>query len=215
MQAHGDTFIGIDVGADRLHVASLDGSARVGAVALFSAAEVPELVAWVDGADVVAVDAPAQLSASPHADDVALSPKFRAARCAEIALGRQFGSWVPFVAPSSRPATAWMETGFDLYEALHQQSGAVIEVFPFAGYRLLAGRRPAKKSTVQGLTERVGLLRRAGVSGAQLQMWSHDSLDALLGALVALHHAKGIAAKVSCGHDDSAIWLPSTTSTTM
>ena len=202
------SFVGIDVGADRLHVASLDADGRVAACAVFSSTQLPELVAGLDAAEVVAVDAPAQMSSLPHARDTELAPKFRRARCAEIALGRDFRIWVPFVGPAERPAPAWMETGFAVFEALAGLGSVTIEVFPYAGFRVLADRPLPKKTTVGGLTQRVELLRDAGVRGRHLEMWSHDSLDALLGALVALHYAEARATMVGCGHDESAIWLP-------
>ena len=52
------------------------------------------------------------------------------------------------------------------------------------------------------------LLQNRGVAIEGLEMWSHDSLDALLAALVAHDVAQGTAVKVGCGHDASAIWLP-------
>jgi hypothetical protein len=39
-------------------------------------------------------------------------------------------------------------------------------------------------------------------------MWSHDGLDALVAALIALRKADGTGLEVTCGHDSSAIWLP-------
>ncbi len=39
-------------------------------------------------------------------------------------------------------------------------------------------------------------------------MWSHDSLDALMAALIARDRTEGRAEMVTCGHDESAIWLP-------
>jgi predicted nuclease with RNAse H fold len=201
-------FVGIDVGANRLHVAALDRRGRVHDAAVFSRAQLPELAEWLPEAEVVAIDAPAALSAAPHAGDETLGTKFRRARCAEIALGRNFGYWVPWVTPAGPPMPGWMETGFAVYEALGRSRRTLLEVYPYAGFRRLANRQLAKKTTVAGLVQRVELLWAAGVQGEGLQMWSHDSLDALLGAVVAKRYAEGAAVEASCGHDDSAIWLP-------
>jgi predicted nuclease with RNAse H fold len=202
-------YVGVDVAADRLHCVALDERLRVDATAVFSGAEIPELASWAEGASTIAIDAPAQLSTAPHRDDPSLSPKFAVARCAEIALGRQYGSWVPWVTPTAEPIPGWMATGLATYDALRGRGAAVVEVFPYAGFRELV--RPArlpKKSTADGARVRIEALRRAGVEAEDLPMWSHDALDALLAALIAHDHAAGTAAAATCGHDGSAIWLP-------
>src|SRR6266540_7004124 len=95
----------------------------------------------------------------PHRDDATLSPKFRAGRCAEIALGRDHRCWVPWVAPAIEPENGWMRTGLDLFEALAGACIETIEVFPYAGYRALAGKaRLPKKQAVAGVRARVQLL---------------------------------------------------------
>jgi predicted nuclease with RNAse H fold len=201
-------FVGIDVGAQSLHCARLDERGRPSGASVFSAGRVDDFCAWLDGAAVVSIDAPAQLSTAPHGDDPTLSPKFRMARCAEIALGRDFGYWVPWVTPADKPSP-WMATGLRVHEQLQELRVPILETFPYAGFRELANRtRPPKKQTVAGAEARVTLLRQAGVQVEHLQMWSHDSIDAVLGALVALHYHRGTARRAGCGHDDSAIWLP-------
>lgn len=202
------TFAGVDVGSRRLHAAVLDAGARVRDAAAFAAEDLPALAAWLEGTTTVAVDAPAELSSLAHAGDAALAPKFRRARCAEVALGRELRVWVPWVAPPERPAPAWMETGLALYAELRSRRLTALEVYPHAGFRLLAGRPLARKSTAAGRVERAAVLRRAGARGAPLATWPHHLLDALLCALVALQHAEGRARRVGCGHDGSAIWLP-------
>lgn len=161
-------------------------------------------------AATVAIDAPAAPSTAPHRDDEALSRKFRPARCAEIELGRSFGVWVPWVTPTADgPAPPWMQVGFRLFELLAGSPSSVIEVYPYAGYRRLARGRPLPpKSTPQGLKARVDLLRENGLMAPRLEMWSHDSLDAAMAALIALRRSLGRATEASCGHDGSAIWLP-------
>jgi predicted nuclease with RNAse H fold len=201
--------IGVDVSTTRFHGVAIDDRRRVRAVWLFGADELERAAEAFRGAAVVAVDAPASLSTLPHESEGNLSAKFRLARCAEIALGLEYGYWVPFVAPSERSAEGWMATGFAVYEELARAGLDTIEVFPYAGYRSLAAGRPLpKKTSLAGIRARLELLGEAGIAERDLQMWSHDGLDALLGALVALDHVQGRAHRVSCGHDGSAIWLP-------
>lgn len=200
--------VGIDVGARRLHAVALDGAAALAATAVFDASDLDEVVAWARGAGQVAVDSPDRWSAAPHEGDIELAPKFRTARCGEIALGRDHRIWVPWTTPVG-PAPGWIHVGVDLFAALRDAGHEPIEVFPNAAFRVLAGgRRLAPKRTAAGARSRVELLERAGVSRAPLQAWSHDTLDAGVAALVALHRERGTARPVTCGHDGSAIWLP-------
>ena len=98
--------IGIDVATDRLNCVALeaDGSPAEGRV--YAAREIGALTAWAAQATVIAIDAPADLSTEPHAAEDALPPQFRRARCAEIALGRDHGIWVPWTSPTGPPAGA-------------------------------------------------------------------------------------------------------------
>src|SRR5919108_3087320 len=80
-------FVGIDVGADRLHCVAIASDGRLLDGKVFPPTAVADLTLWLRPAEAVAIDAPATLSAGPHTTDEALSPKFRSARCAEIALG--------------------------------------------------------------------------------------------------------------------------------
>ena len=202
-------YVGIDLGAERVHCVRIAADARVEATAVFGAAELGELGRWIEGARAIAIDAPAQVSTAPHRDDPGVSTKFRTRRCAEIALGQLHRSWVPWVTPTERPTEGWIATGFAVYEALRDAPYEVLEVYPHAGFRALAqGSSLPPKQTAAGLRARIALLASAGVSAEHLPMWSHDGLDALLAALVALQSASGRALRVTCGHDDSAIWLP-------
>ena len=90
-----------------------------------------------------------------------------------------------------------------------------MEVFPYAGFRVLAGGRIPSKQTAAGLRLRAELLRRSGVVSEALEMWSHDSLDAALAAVIAHDVAEGAAVRVGCGHDDSAIYLPGSGATSV
>jgi len=203
-------YAGIDVGARALHCAALAEDGAVLDVATLPAANPDALAQWCAGARAIAIDAPEAPSTAPHAADRTLAPKFRRARCAEIELGRSHGSWVSWATPPEPPFPGWMEAGFAAYDAARRAGPtAVIEVYPFAGFRAFAGdRRLAKKQTAAGRAQRAELLLRAGVVGATLERRSHDDLDALLAAVVARDHARGDATAAGCGHDGSAIWLP-------
>lgn len=195
-----------------MHCVAADSRLRVSGLRIFAAAEIDALVAWLPGAATVAVDAPAELSTAPHADDATLSAKFRVARCAEIALGRDLGCWVPWVTPTVAPAAGWIATGLALYGALRRAGVEAIEVFPYGAYRELARpERLPKKQTAAGVEARVRVLRRLGFNEPDSPIRSHDSLDALVGAVIARDHASGTARAATCGHDGSAIWLPART----
>src|SRR4051812_19074213 len=188
--------IGVDVGAAKLHAVALPLEVQI-----FE--DVGALATWAAGAAAVAIDAPAQLSTRPHACDATLAPKFRAARCGEVALGREHGYWVPWVGPAEAPETGWLAVGL----AAHAALPGALEAYPYAGFRELAGGAAlARKQRRDGRAQRAALLRDAGVDADA--RWSHDTLDAALCAVVARDHAAGRARRVTCGHDDSAIWLP-------
>ena len=203
-----ERFAGIDVGERHLHCALLDADSRIVGCTTVEAGDSRALVSWCGAAQVVAIDAPEAPSTTPHAQCAELAPKFRAARCAEIELGRSHGSWVSWVAPAGPPFPAWMEAGFAAYHTLDHAE--LLEVYPYAAFRELAGGRPPpKKRTTIGRWERVRLLSRAGIRGDALAAPpSHDRLDALVAALVALERFYGRGQRVTCGHDNSAIWLP-------
>jgi predicted nuclease with RNAse H fold len=199
-------FAGIDVGAHRLHCVSLTDRGRLTDVRLFAADEIDDLLEWMAAAAVVAVDAPAQLSRGLHRDDVQLAPKFRVARCCEIALGRRHRIWVPWVTPIEPPRDGWMAIGLRVFASLRRTGLRAIEVFPYAGFRALnSGRSLPKKTRAAGTQARIALLRAAGV---ETGVHSHHFVDALLAALVARDYARGNAEAVTCRHDDSVIWLP-------
>jgi predicted nuclease with RNAse H fold len=206
----GGRFVGIDVGARTLHCASTDGGAGSLDFAALRPDDIDALARWCAGAASVAIDAPEAPSTAPHANDDALSPKFRGARCAEIALGRGHGTWVPWVAPAGPPFPAWMEAGFRAFATVRAAGApALLEVYPYACFRELAGsRRLPRKQTAAGRNERARLLAAAGVAVDHSAPPSHDFLDAMVAALTALDGARGRARRVTCGHDGSAIWLP-------
>jgi predicted nuclease with RNAse H fold len=200
------------VGAAAIHCVVLDGSRRVIDGRALPSDGSTELEVLTRGAVAIAIDAPSSLSTEPHADDAALKPKFRVARCCEIALGREHRLWVPWVTPTAAaPVPGWMQVGLGLYQALAAAGHSLIEVYPHAGFRALAGAPLAPKRTIAGLRERVALLRREGVAAEGMQLWSHDAIDAALAALLAVRASEGTATPVGCGHDRSAIWIPTPT----
>lgn len=202
--------VGIDVGASRLHLVALADDGRVLSAAVVPTTELAEAVAFCAGIGPVrvAVDAPSALSSLPHADDTSLAPKFRAARCGEIALGREAGVWVPWVSPpvGATDVAGWIGVGLALFAALADVDLPAVETFPHAVFRSLAGgaRVPAK-STPAGLARRVELLEASGVRERTLPLWGHDGLDAGAAALVAASPEPHV---LTCGHDGSSIWLP-------
>lgn len=157
-------YVGIDVGRDRLHCVALADAGTITGATIFSAANMEAFGQWVAGAAVIAVDAPAQLSTAPHRGEPGIGRKFELGRCAEIALGRNFGSWVPWVAPMEEPPVGWMATGFEVYRQLRSRGVEALEVFPYAAFRELV--RPArlpKKTTAEGIVLRAAVLRDVGV----------------------------------------------------
>lgn len=202
--------LGVDVAADHVHCVELDPDGRVVRSALVERGHLDTLRGWAAPVGVVAIDAPSEHSTEPHRDERSLSRKFRTARCCEIALGRERGIWVPWVTPAGPPYRSWMETGFALYRTL-TGAAQLLETYPQAVFRTLASGTVPRKSMSAGLVARVALLHAAGVRDLGLPMWGHDGLDAAAAALVALHRAEGRAEPATCGHDDSAIWLPRVT----
>lgn len=200
-------WAGVDVGARRLHFVVLDIRSRVASAEVVPASgrdRLLELAAPVVG---VAVDSPGAWSSAPHAGDETVSRKFRLGRCSEIALGREYGIWVPWSTPPEPAPGTWMATGIGLFDTLRAAGHDPVEAYPYGGFRLLAGGRLPKKTTVEGRSARVALLRSAGVEVDGLEK-SHDFLDAALVALVARQRSLGTARVATCGHDQSGIWLP-------
>ena len=203
-------WAGVDVGAHKFHAVVIDDR-RVVASAVFDAADGDGLAQWLGPVAGVGVDSPGAWSTAPHAEDGELAPKFRHARCGEVDLGRTWRIWVPWPTPTRPAPGTWMAAGISLFDALRATGHDPVEAFPYAGFRLLAGMQLPKKTTPEGRTIRVRLLRQSGVHVDGLER-SHDFLDAALLALVARHRSLGTARVATCGHDDSAIWLPAVVS---
>ena len=209
-------FVGIDVGTNAFHTVAIDENHSSVAGRVFAANEVDELVEWVAPAQVIAIDAPDRPSTGAHLTDHRVAAKFREGRCAEVALGLEARFWVPWVTPVTPVPGSWIDVGIALHERLRSKEGVdVIEVFPYACFRRLAGGdQLPNKSSVDGMRARVALLDAEGIEDPHLDLWSHDSIDAAVAALVAAQHAAGTADGLgcppggTCGHDGSVIWLP-------
>jgi predicted nuclease with RNAse H fold len=207
-------YTGIDVGAKQLHAVSVNGDGGLRGARMFDAAELDAIVDWAAEAEVIAIDSPDRPSICAHAADSSLPPKFQTARCAEVALARTRNYWVPWVTPEDPAPGSWIAVGIELHRRLAATGLRAIEVYPHAAFRELAcGGALPKKTSGAGIAARTGLLRSAGFDDAFLDMWSHDALDAAIGALVARDNARGQAVRVGCDDagcstDGSAIWLP-------
>ena len=171
-----------------------------------------ELDGIADGASAIAIDAPGGPSRGVHASDASLAPKFRTARCGEIALGRTARIWVPWPTPvAAVDAPAWMQVGFATWAACRRRGPEPLEVYPAGAFRILAGGRVAPKSTPAGLEARRTLLARAVTPPPGFAMCSHDGLDAMVAALTAADQARGVATghgHTDPGCDTAAVWLP-------
>ena len=205
--------VGIDVSADVLHVVAM--SLRTGTVAFAELVDPddPGALLRACARGVVAIDAPDRPSTSLHADDAAVGRKFRTGRCAEVALGREFRYWVPWVTPPEGPVAGWMAVGFRAWAVLRRHGFEPIEVYPYAIFRALAGGGALpKKTTAAGRRARWRILAGEMTLPPFPAAWGHDALDALAAAVVARHHHDGRARGVRCtveGHSDgSSIWLP-------
>jgi len=211
-----DRAVGIDLGARALHVAVLDTSRprfTVVETAVVRPDEEGAVLALCDGAAAIAIDAPSDPSSTPHAGDPTLSPKFRVARCGEIALGQDHRSWVPWVTPEAVDISPpWMQVGFRVWELLRDAGHAPMEVYPAGAFRALAGTTLPKKSTVAGRRARHGVLERHIELPSDASAWGHDTIDATVASLVAAWSATS-GPVVAAGHDHagadgSAIWIP-------
>jgi hypothetical protein len=213
----GRRFVGIDLGARALHVVTLTDADAGRRLAVHDAQVLtPDaldgLADLAAGATAIAIDAPAGPSVGAHVDDAGLAPKFRTARCGEIALGRQAHIWVPWptpIAPADAPG--WMQVGFAAWAVCRAHGPEPLEVYPAGAFRVLAGGRVAPKSTPAGLDARRALLTRVVTPPPGFAMWSHDGLDAMVAALTAADHARGRATghgHTDPGCDTVAVWLP-------
>lgn len=216
-------WIGIDLGASAIHAVALaaapTGRSRVVEAHIFDGTDLAGVVEFVADAERIAIDAPAELSTARHGADESLKPKFRTARCAEIALGELERIWVPWTTPTVPVmASGWMRVGFSLWSVLRAAGHEPLEVYPAGVFRVLAGKRPPKKTTAAGLRARIDLLAPHVELPTGIDVWSHDGIDALAAALTARWSTDGRARSVrhvDPGCDDSAIWIPHHVTTTV
>jgi predicted nuclease with RNAse H fold len=201
---------GIDLGAESVYCVTIDEHGDLVSAKAGPADDLAWLADWASDISIACVDAPSALSSAPHSDDDGLPRKFRRARCAEIALGREVGCWVPFATPQAGESIAsWMETGLKVHARLAELGVRVEETYPHACFRELAlHARLPKKTTTAGRERRAALLRQASRGVMGLEMWTHDGLDAFVAALTARDCGVGTGRAIGCGHDGSLIWLP-------
>jgi predicted nuclease with RNAse H fold len=202
--------LGVDVGAERLHLVGLSAAGTLTTAEVVAAGDLERfdmLVGTLPIDGVVAVDGPAGPSVGAYANDMTVAPKFRHARGCEVELGRQRRIWVSF-ATGPGPLTGWMLVAQLLHERVLRGGRRALETYPHGIYTTLCGGRPPKKTTAAGVTERVRLLEQSGFNNPTLPMWSHDGLDAAAAAVVALHAYRGTAEAVLSELDGTSIWLP-------
>lgn len=207
--------VGVDVGADRLHVVVLDAAANLVTTAVLDPLDRATVDKWFAALAQcsIGIDGPAGPSVAAFANDPSVSNKFRRARGCEVELGRQRGIWVSF-ATGPEPLTGWMAEAARVHDLVAGQGHHALETYPHGIYRTLLGRRPAKKTMGTGVIERVEVLRNAGINEPALAMWSHDALDAAAAAIAALHHHWGIADEIRCDLDGTSVWLPASATAT-
>jgi hypothetical protein len=175
----------------------------------FAATDLDRLVAYCATATTVAIDAPEELSRGAHLDDFTLPPKFRTARCCEIAAWKDHGQPpVPWVTPMTGEAVpAWMATGFAVWDALKAAGHRPLEVFPAGCFHgLNGGRWPPRKPRPAGRRVRLALLADLVGLPADATGWTHDTIDAAVLAVVA-HQGRAAARPMShvCPDGDGSV----------
>ena len=210
--------VGIDVGADAAWLVALDsGSDRPRVVdALLSHPIDLVRIETFCQASAVAIDAPGGLSIQPHLLDARIARKFRPGRCSEVALSLA-GISVQFVTPALGDAAiaSWMRSGFSIWRTLEDSGLRPVETYPHGVFWRLAGRPLFHKQRPAGATARLEAIGPHVELTNDVEMWSHDGLDALAAALVAWLVVTGDAERIDCGgddvwpvHDGSAMFLP-------
>jgi predicted nuclease with RNAse H fold len=204
--------VGIDLGATAIYAVKVMVGEAVSVVdaRVYLPEALDGLVAFCAGSSAVAIDSPAGPSVGAHYRDMDVPPKFRSARCSEVA------SWeapdvpaVPWTTPlASVDPPGWMATGFRVWQALSRHQP--MEVYPYACfYRLNGSKRPPSKQQPEGRLRRAELLRRWLDLPLGIEVWSHDGLDATVAALVAAQGRKGadLVPHQCAHHDGSELWV--------
>lgn len=165
--------------------------------------------------DVVAVGAPSGLSKG-----LLLEPesgeKPSAARKCDHEL-RQRGIPLYEVPREGAQVDDWMQVGLHIYKRLAdigyrlpREAGAApcaIEVYPQASFVTLLGAMPAKKWGALGQAQRLGLLKRNGLSWRD--RLDQEALDALVAALTAMRFLEGQVSAVG-DVEEALVWVPVT-----
>ena len=199
--------LGVDVGAQALHVIGLDTSLMVTVRERIAPDQFPALLQQLTGRLSIGIDGPAGPSVGAYLDDDTLAPKFRPARGCEVELGRQRGIWVPWVT-GPEPLTGWMSVSADVHTFALSFGHDALETYPHGIFTTLLAKRPPKKSTLEGRSVRIRLLTEVGVHGNDLADWNHDELDAAAASLVAARHRVGSAVAITSLRDGTSVWLP-------
>ncbi len=191
-----------------------------------------DLTDWLDRLEpaplVIAVDAPQSYNrrllshgGQPHRSRV----------CDYELLRRRIGV---YQVPSRAEATGapekvapWISVGLDLHAKLRRrgyeapgegslpgalgQPPAVLEVYPYASFLVIAGHRLTRKNTREGARMRVAALRGQNVvwDGEGHEYYDHDSLDALAAGLTGWRFLQGAAFPLG-DEREGLIWLPGT-----
>ena len=209
--------VGIDIGVDAAWLVALDSGSdrpRVVDALLSHPIDLVRIEKFCHESSV-AIDAPGGLSIQPHLLDARIAPKFRPGRCSEVALSLA-GISVQFVTPALDDAvTSWMRSGFAVWRTLEESGLRPLETYPHGVFWRLAGRPLFHKQRPAGATARLEVLGPHVELTTDVEMWSHDGLDALAAALVAWLALSGDAERIDCRsddawpvHDGSAMFLP-------
>lgn len=215
-------YIGIDLSARRgFDVATLDEGQH-----LTDLWRVPTLdlllarLADAGEAPVVAVDAPQGPSDFPlRRSDVRVSlpvpprpRRYTRYRVCDYELARRHIPLYLLPEPGGVPP-AWMALGFATFARLRDQLGlrlpahahdataTLLEVYPYAGFVVLLGRRPPRKTTIAGAVARREALDAAGVQGLPAARLSHDALDAVCAAQTAWAWRQGRGCAMGLPHE--------------
>lgn len=105
---------------------------------------------------------------------------------------------------------SWMKVGFEINDKLlsmgyHKISSdkidnvekGIIEVFPHGSFKVLIGKNPEKKSTIEGINQRISILKDEGFTDIDKYLLNisrklaSDKLDSLVAAFTALQIYKG------------------------
>jgi len=205
-------FIGVDVHKDMLTVAEIDANLGINSLNNFMIHEFIEYILKND-ISIVAVDAPNGLNLGlMNNEDYRKKVNNNIKghynkKVSEYELSRRGIN--PFSTPEDMSEVIgwkeWMNTGFAVYTKLEELGYSfidsndmnrkcnkeVIEVFPHACFTTLLGYIPSKKSTKQGLEQRINLLTQIGFKNVdELLRYCNkhektDKLDAIIAAYTA------------------------------